>query len=121
MRDGPALRLTDGGMETFLIFHRGLELPLFASFPLLETEEGRAELRGYYEPFVALAAERGSDCRPRHADLAGEPRLGREARLLADASRGSTAMPSLFVRAQPGPLSVSGAIGPRDDGYGRRR
>ena len=53
MRDGHALRLADGGMETFLIFHRGLELPVFASFPLLETEEGRAELRGYYEPFVA--------------------------------------------------------------------
>ena len=28
--------LTDGGIETTLIFHRGLDLPLFASYKLLE-------------------------------------------------------------------------------------
>ena len=32
--------LTDGGMETTLVFHRGLDLPHFAAFPLLETAEG---------------------------------------------------------------------------------
>ena len=34
------LFLTDGGIETCLIFQDGLELPLFAAFPLLRDAEG---------------------------------------------------------------------------------
>ena len=33
--------LTDGGLETTLIFHEGLELPEFASFDLLKNDDGR--------------------------------------------------------------------------------
>lgn len=54
-----SVTLTDGGLETTLIYHRGLDLPEFAAFPLLDREEGRDELRAYFEPFLALAAERG--------------------------------------------------------------
>ena len=36
------LFLTDGGIETTLIFLDGLELPYFAAFDLLKTDEGRA-------------------------------------------------------------------------------
>ena len=42
------LFLTDGGIETSLIFHRGLDLPDFAAFVLLEDEKGIAELRRYF-------------------------------------------------------------------------
>ena len=38
------LFLSDGGMETALIFLQGQHLPQFASFVLLEDENGRAEL-----------------------------------------------------------------------------
>jgi hypothetical protein len=34
------LFLTDGGLETVLIFHEGIDLPLFAAFDLLKDEEG---------------------------------------------------------------------------------
>ena len=34
------LFLTDGGIETTLIFHDGLDLPAFAAFDLLKDEEG---------------------------------------------------------------------------------
>ena len=34
------------GMETDLIYNRGVDLPGFASYPLLETEDGRNILRG---------------------------------------------------------------------------
>lgn len=34
------LFLTDGGIETTLIFHKGLDLPLFAAFDLLKKAEG---------------------------------------------------------------------------------
>ena len=38
--------VTDGGLETDLIFHRGLDLPDFASFPLLDDPAGREVLGG---------------------------------------------------------------------------
>src|SRR5918997_3510617 len=53
------LFLTDGGIETTLIFHRGLELPAFAAFVLLKDAEGTDELRRYYAPYLELARERG--------------------------------------------------------------
>src|SRR3954453_831864 len=51
------LILTDGGLETSLIFHQGIDLPLFAAFPLLEDETGRTALRAYWKPYVELARE----------------------------------------------------------------
>ena len=37
--------LTDGGLETTLIFHDGIELPHFAAFDLLRDADGREALR----------------------------------------------------------------------------
>ena len=54
------LFLTDGGIETSLIFHDGLELPLFAAFVLLADEAGTAALRRYYGPYLTLAREAGT-------------------------------------------------------------
>ncbi len=42
-------------METALIFLQGVDLPQFASFVLLESENGRAELVKYYEKFLPIA------------------------------------------------------------------
>ena len=47
--------LTDGGIETTLIFHEGIDLPDFAAFPLLFHDAGRAALRRYFRPYVDLA------------------------------------------------------------------
>ena len=58
--DDGSLYLTDAGIETVLIFLQGQDLPSFATFPLLESESGRAALRTYYEPFLALARSRGT-------------------------------------------------------------
>ena len=52
------LFLTDGGIETVLIFHEGLDLPEFAAFDLLKDERGAERLRA------------------REPDVAGEPALG---------------------------------------------
>ena len=49
--------LTDGGLETILVFHDGLDLPCFAAFPLLDSQDGRSRLRRYYEEFMDLARE----------------------------------------------------------------
>ena len=51
--------LTDGGLETVLVFEEGVDLPHFAAFPSLDSDEGRVLLHRYYEPFLHLARERG--------------------------------------------------------------
>ncbi|MFC6980049.1 hypothetical protein [Microbulbifer taiwanensis] len=50
-----AMFLTDGGMETTLVFQQGLELPQFAAFYLLLSEEGIAILRNYYRSYLRIA------------------------------------------------------------------
>ena len=49
------LFLTDGGIETTLIFHEGLELPDFAAFDLLKTPRGRAALAKYFRAYAEIA------------------------------------------------------------------
>jgi homocysteine S-methyltransferase len=51
--------VTDGGLETTLIFHRGLVLPDFAAFVLLQDATGRQALHDYYLPHLAIAREQG--------------------------------------------------------------
>ena len=42
-------------METDLIFHHGVDLPLFAAFPLVDSSEERSLLTGYYDGYAAIA------------------------------------------------------------------
>mgnify|MGYP006209529397 CR=1 FL=1 len=51
--------LSDGGIETTLIYHDGFELPLFAAFDLLRHESGRAALRRYFRTHGAVARDHG--------------------------------------------------------------
>ena len=54
-----ALFLTDGGIETTLIFQDGLDLPYFAAFHLLRDARGREALVRYYERYIAIAKADG--------------------------------------------------------------
>ena len=49
--------LTDGGLETTLVFHHGLELPHFASFDLLSNEQGKRTLRNYFLDYISIAKQ----------------------------------------------------------------
>jgi len=49
--------LTDGGLETTLIFHEGVDLPQFAAFPLLQDDEGRKKLVEYFQKYLSIARE----------------------------------------------------------------
>jgi S-methylmethionine-dependent homocysteine/selenocysteine methylase len=51
------LFLTDGGLETTLIFHEGWNLPIFQAFTLLESERGRTALRAYFDRYVPPKTE----------------------------------------------------------------
>ena len=53
--------ITDGGIETHIIFNMGVELPHFSAFPLNDSATGREVIRRYYRDYlpVARAAGRG--------------------------------------------------------------
>ena len=59
LQTGNDVFLTDGGLETVLLFEQGRDLPEFAAFPLLDTEEGRKTLMEYSEGYVKLAKTGG--------------------------------------------------------------
>ena len=118
------LLVTDGGLETTLIFQDGLDLPHFAAFPLLDSELGRAALRRYYDAYGAAARQSGAGCLLDTPTFRVSPdwadKVGYEAaalpRVIADAVSLLRA-----VRATWEPhgvrVTINGAIGPRGDGY----
>jgi S-methylmethionine-dependent homocysteine/selenocysteine methylase len=118
------LFLTDGGIETTLIFHRGLDLPEFAAFPLLEDAEGLEVLRAYYVPYLRLAREHGSGFVLESPTWRASPRWGQalgyaEAQLDELNRRAIGLMEELRAEhgAVGGDIVISGCIGPHDDGY----
>lgn len=118
------LFLTDGGMETTLIFHDGVDLPHFASFVLMETGEGRALLKKYYESYLAIACDHGVgfvlDSPTWRANPDWATKLGYDADALhtinVNAIRFLQGLRAKWERSDV-PCVISGAIGPRGDGY----
>lgn len=114
--------VTDGGLETDLMFNHGLDLPEFASFPLVEDSAGAAILDAYYREYAAIAAAAGAGllletptwrANPDWAQL-----LGYDATALDRVNQRSVALVRTTLdHAAEGPNLVSGAVGPRGDGY----
>ena len=118
------LFVTDGGIETTLIFHEGLDLPLFAAFGLLNDEEGTEALRRYYEPYAEIAAKNGAGLVLESPTWRASPHwaseLGYSDDELAALNRKAIAlMEEIRERHEsPGsPIVISGCIGPQGDGY----
>ena len=118
------LFLTDGGLETTLIFHQGLELPAFAAFDLLKDDEGTERLRRYYAPYALLARARGaglileSPTWRANPDWAAE--IGYSLDELDALNRRAIALMEEIREEHPSehPIVISGCIGPEGDGYG---
>ena len=116
--------ITDGGLETTLIFHRGIELPLFAAFDLLKDAAGRAELRAYFDPYIRLARERGAgmvlDTPTWRASIDWGRRLGYAPDDLDQVNRAAVALAEEIRAAgedEGTPVVINGVVGPRGDGY----
>ncbi len=114
--------LTDGGIETTLIFEFGFDLPCFAAFPLLWTDDGRAALRAYYRRHAAIAAAHGMgfvfESATWRASQDWGDRLGFAAEDIARANRDAIALLEEVRSEFPTLRSViSGCVGPRGDGY----
>jgi homocysteine S-methyltransferase len=121
---GGGLFMTDGGIETTLIFLEGQELPYFAAFHLLQTAEGEGVLRKYFRTYAELAARFQTGLVLETATWRANPdwagRLGYSADALAEANRRAVLLIE-EIRNQfetPGtPIIISGCAGPRGDGY----
>jgi S-methylmethionine-dependent homocysteine/selenocysteine methylase len=113
--------ITDGGMETVLIFDYGLELPDFAAFVLLDDANGREALRSYYEKYLAIARTRGVgivlDTPTWRANADWGERLGYSSEALADVNRRGVAFLEELRQEEEVEFVISGCIGPRGDGY----
>ena len=116
--------LTDGGLETTLIFLEGVDLPHFAAYALLKHESGRRALTEYYTGHIGVAQRHGLgivlDTPTWRANPDWGQLLGDDQPDLDWANAESVSM-LLDLRAQHGtpaaPIVISGAIGPRGDGY----
>ena len=115
--------ITDGGMETTLIFREGLELPEFASFVLLDDPAGPEALLRYYEPYLEIARRRGVgiqlDAPTWRANRDWGERLGYSPEALADVNRRAVALLEALRESTAGDpeIVIAGCIGPRGDGY----
>jgi homocysteine S-methyltransferase len=123
---GGGLYLTDGGLETVLLFQEGIELPEFAAFVLLRTADGRDTLRRYYRRYLDIAAgspgagfilesptwRAGFDWGAKLGfDAAGIQRMNTDAVMLMHELRAE------YAARIAASIVVSGCIGPRGDGY----
>lgn len=116
--------LTDGGMETWLVFHRGVELRYFAAFDLLKDEQGWRVLEHYYRQHASIAmsngigfiletptwrASRDWGCKIGYSDT-GLSRVNRDAVRRLSILRQE-------LESDQTPMLISGCVGPRGDGY----
>ena len=112
--------VTDGGLETELVFHRGLDLPAFAAFPLVEQPEGALLLAEYYRGYAAIAGAAGAGLVLETPTWRANPdwgaTLGYDAAALDRVNR--RAVELVQQTGTDGlPVRVSGVVGPRGDGY----
>lgn len=116
--------LTDGGLETFLVFHLELDLPCFAAIHVMRMADGERIFRNYYQPYVdlALSSNRGLILATPtwRASSDWEAEIGFSHQEMMDAHRRSAALMAA-IRAEhetpDSPFVISADLGPRGDGY----
>ncbi len=116
--------MTDGGIETTLIFLEGQDLPDFAAFHLLSTQEGEGVLRKYFQTYAELAKRFNTGLVLETATWRANPdwgeNIGYSKDALAEANRNAVRLIE-EVRSEyetsKTPIVISGCVGPRGDGY----
>ena len=116
--------LTDGGMETVMVFQEGIDLPHFASFDLARSAQGRDRLRRYFDPYIAIARETGTglllESATWRASADWAARMGISAAGIAQINRDCIELLEEVRDAHESaemPMVISGCVGPRGDGY----
>ena len=120
------MKLTDAGLETVLLFDEGIDLPCFAAFPLVDSEEGRSALRRYYTPFLELARDRGVPIVLSAPTWRANPDWGRQLGCEGDELAAVNRRAIEFVEnvrdgalgsAERADVVIDACIGPRSDAY----
>ena len=119
------LFLTEGGIETELIFQHGIELPYFAAFHLLDDSRHRERITSYFQPYIEIAQRFSAgfvigSVTWRASEDWGR-RLGYSKESLADANRSAIelccAIRSASSDGGEQSMVVSACLGPRGDAY----
>jgi S-methylmethionine-dependent homocysteine/selenocysteine methylase len=118
------LFITDGGLETTLIFNDGYELPCFAAFDLLKDADGYNSIFNYYRSYLEIAAAYDTGFILESATWRANPdwlaKTGYPDAALADVNKKAIALLNELKSAYAGlvkKIVISGCIGPRGDGY----
>ncbi len=116
--------LTDGGLETVMIFHEGLDLPNFAAFTLLDSDAGRAALTRYFLQFAGLARAAGTglvlDTPTWRAGQTWGAVMGLDPAQVRQINLDAVAFAQKLRATQETdamPILLNGVIGPSGDGY----
>jgi S-methylmethionine-dependent homocysteine/selenocysteine methylase len=116
--------MTDGGLETDLIFNHGIDLPEFAAFDLLKNEEGKEVLRKYFLDYIDISKTQCSGFVLEAPTYRANPdwalKIGYSLESLDDITR--IAVQELEnIRndneSEDFKIAISVCIGPRGDGY----
>lgn len=118
------LFLTDGGIETTLIFHEGFDLPEFAAFDLIRHQKGQEALRRYFQTYAAIARANGVgfvlESPTWRASQSWGQKLGHSAEAIAGFNRQAIKLMEEVrqeFETDQSKMVISGNIGPRGDGY----
>lgn len=115
--------VTDAGLETWLVFDHGIDLPAFAAYPLVATPEGRALLADYYGHYAEIARSIDAavllDAPTWRANPDWAETLGHDRATLSELIAAAVGVVADVRRGWTGkqPFLVGGAVGPRGDGY----
>jgi len=116
--------LTDGGLETVLVFEKGIDLPEITALTFFQKEGSEKVFRDYLVPYIELALKKRNgfqlvDCGWRASSGWGE-KLGLNDRDLERIIRSSGELMQSYraeFETEESPMPVVGCIGPRGDGY----
>lgn len=118
------LFLTDGGLETTLIFLEGFELPYFAAFDLLKNEKGYNAIKSYYRRYLKIAKDFKTGFILESPTWRANPdwieKIGYQKSSVSEINEKAV---QLMVELKSefeneiNTIIVSGCVGPRGDGY----
>ncbi len=116
--------ITDGGLETTLIFQHGFELPEFAAFDLFKHGNGYATLRNYFLEYVdiAKAHETGFilESPTWRASRDWGQKIGYSPKEIREINHTAIALLEDIrtqMETEKTQIVISGCIGPQGDGY----
>lgn len=116
--------LTDGGLETDLIFIKNIDLPHFAAFPLLDNPKHLNTLRAYFREYMEIAKHNGTgyilESPTWRANTDWGFKLGYSKQDLFRVNQKAIELLKELKKAYKDDINdilISGQIGPRGDGY----